>query len=363
MKKKILFCIYNLNMGGIPTAMLSLLKCLDSNKYDITLLIEKKYGFFIDNIPNHIKIINYDLDESNNGNRLFRKIKNRLKLIKWIIKIWNKYDFSACYTTYSIPSSILARYASKNNAIWIHGDYYEVFNHCTNKIKEFFNKIKVNKYKNIIFVSNSSKENFIKVYPELTNKCKSFNNVIDYNNIIIKSKEKLEINKNHTTFLHVGRHLDDVKKISLIINNSYKLKKEGYDFEVWLIGDGPSTNDYKKMVQKLKIQKNVIFLDKKQNPFPYYKKADALILSSKYEGNPVVFVEAMVLNKPIVTTNVSDALINIDRKFGIVTNNDEESLYLGMKKFLDEGFIIKEKFNPQKFNNEILKEIEEIINE
>lgn len=361
MKKKILFCIYNLNMGGIPTAMLSLLKSLDPNKYEITVLMEKKLGFFLDKVPNHIKIIDYNLDESTNGNILLRKIKNRLKLIKFCLKLWKKYDFSACYTTYGIPSSIIARYASKNNAIWIHGDYYEIYNHNVEKIKNFFSKIKVSKYKNIIFVSESSKLNFLKVYPHLKNKCKSFNNIIDYESIIINSKEKIVIKKTKPVLLHVGRHLENVKRLSLIINNTYKLINEGYDFQVWLIGDGPSTNDYKKMVNKLNLQNYVLFLYSKKNPFPYYKKADALILSSKYEGNPVVFIESLVLNKPIITTNVSDSLIDIKDKFGIVTENSEESLYLGMKKFLDEGFEIKKKFNAQEFNDKILNEIEEMI--
>ena len=71
----------------------------------------------------------------------------------------------------------------------------------------------------------------------------------------------------------------------------------------------------------------------------------------------------MVLNIPIITTNVSDAKKDIDGKFGIVVPNDDTSIYDGMKEFLDNGFKIKAKFNYIDFNSNIEKEIDKIYNE
>ena len=70
----------------------------------------------------------------------------------------------------------------------------------------------------------------------------------------------------------------------------------------------------------------------------------------------------MVLNKPIITTAVSDALIDIKDKFGIVVDNDDQSIYNGMREYIEHGFKIKNKFNYLKFNEEILKEIDNIYN-
>ena len=71
----------------------------------------------------------------------------------------------------------------------------------------------------------------------------------------------------------------------------------------------------------------------------------------------------MILNIPIITTDVSDAKEDIDGKFGIVVKNDDESIYKGMKKFLNSGYKIKKKFNYVEFNNSIEKEIKKIYEE
>ena len=178
---------------------------------------------------------------------------------------------------------------------------------------------------------------------------------------MISLAEEEKIEKNKITFLNVGRHTEEEKNLSMLINVIKKLIDDRYDFEVLLIGDGPDNNHYKKLVGELNLNNNIKFLGKKKNPFPYYKIADALLLTSKQEGNPVVFLESKVFNVPIITTDVSDAKIDIDKKYGIVTDNNFDSYYNSLKDFLDNGFKIKEKFNYKEYNKVVLQNIYEII--
>ncbi len=55
--KKILFSAYNLDLGGIEKALLYLANYLDSKGYNITLILEKKEGVFLDNISKNVKVI------------------------------------------------------------------------------------------------------------------------------------------------------------------------------------------------------------------------------------------------------------------------------------------------------------------
>lgn len=354
--KKILITGYNLDIGGIETSLINLLKNLDTQKYDITLVLEKKEGIFLNQIPKNIKVIDYNLNYSKNI--IYRKIRNRLKLIIWKILHKNKYDYSICFATHSKPGALIALNGSKNNAIWLHGNYCNFFNYDVKKIDKFFNGIKLHKFKNYVFVSNENKEETQKLY-KLNGNIHVINNVIDGDNIIKNSKEKIEFKKTKTTFVNVSRHDEYQKRISRIIEACNMLLKEDYDFELLLIGDGPDNQLYKELVKKYKIEKNIHFLGKKSNPFPYYKTADAVILSSQNEGYPVVFNEARILNIPLITTKVSDYQ-DIQGKYGIVT--EQEEIYMGIKEFLDNGFKIKKKFDYKQYNKNIIDQIEKMIN-
>ena len=52
----------------------------------------------------------------------------------------------------------------------------------------------------------------------------------------------------------------------------------------------------------------------KKNPYPYFKECDSVILTSNFEGYPVVYIESLVFNKPIITTDVSDSKKDIEGK-------------------------------------------------
>ena len=148
------------------------------------------------------------------------------------------------------------------------------------------------------------------------------------------------------------------KKLSRIINATRKLNKEGYKFRVVFVGKGIDTKSYYNMAKDLK---NVIFLGAKTNPYPYLRLSDCFVMSSEFEGYPVTLVEAEILSKPIITTDISDAKEEIDKKYGIIVEkSDSNGIYEGMKQFLDEGIEI-DKFSPEKYNEDIIKKLEKIF--
>lgn len=358
--KKMLFSAYSLDIGGIETALITLLNKLQDLDYDITLVLEKKQGIFLDKLNSKIKVIEYT--PSSNKNIFIRKIKNMLKRVCFILKYKNKFDFSASFATYSLAGSFVARTASKNSALWVHADYLTLFKGNVQKVEEFFEEREINKFQHIVFVSKEGMESFINIFPQIQEQAIVCNNLIDYSKIIEKSKEKIEETKeeNCITFLNVGRHDEKQKRLVRIIEASKKLKEDNYGFKVFMVGDGQDTNFYQNLVKKENLQENIIFLGRKQNPYPYFNISDCVILTSDYEGYPVVFLESMILNKPIITTKVSD-FEDIEGKFGYTTEKTVEDIYEKMKLFIENGFEIKEKFDAEKYNNEIIEKLEKIF--
>lgn len=357
--KKILFAAHSLGLGGIETALITLLEELVKKDYDITLVLEKKEGIFLDTLNPKINVIEYS--PSNNKIIIIRKIINLCKQIKFKIKYKNKFDFSAAYATYSLSNGFVARTASKNSALWVHIDYLTKNENDEEKTKRYYKQLKCEKFKKIIFVSKESRDNYLKLFPQYKEKAIYCNNLIDGKKILEKANEKIPEQKEKLpTFINVGRHDEKQKKLTRLIEAAEQLKKEGIKFKILFVGDGQDSKQYKEMVKNKNLQETIIFLGKKKNPYPYYKISDCVILTSDYEGYPVVFLESMILQKPLITTNVSD-YEQIKDKYGIVTRKEVDQISKAMKEFIESGFNIKEKFNYQKYNQEILQNLEKLF--
>lgn len=357
--KKILFAAYSLDLGGIEKALVTLANTLQEKEYDVTIVLEQIKGVFLDDLNKNIKLIEYRPSETKNI--LKRKIANLLKRIKFVMKYRNKFDFSACFATYSNSSAFVARKASKNNCLWGHADYLTLFENNVEDMKKFFEEKKYNKFKHIVFVSKEGQESFSKVFPEMKNKTIVCNNLIDSKKITKMSKEKIDIDKDSekVTFVNVGRHEEKQKKLTRIIMAAKKLKEEDYNFKILFVGDGPDTERYKELVKSEKLEDVIIFLGKKKNPYPYYRISDCVILSSDYEGYPVVFLESFVLEKPIITTKVSD-YEEVEGR-GLIAEKSEEGIYEKMKIFIENGFKIEKKFDADLYNENIIKTIERLF--
>lgn len=362
--KKILFSAVTLDVGGIETALVTLLNYL-VNKYEITLVLEKRQGIFLDELDSRITVMEYS--PSNNKFVFIRKFINLLKQLRFKNKYNNKFDFACSYATYSNPASFVARVASKNSVLWCHMDYLSQYGGDKEKVKQFFEEKHYKEFSKLVFVSEKSKQTFLEVFPEMANKVIFINNLIDYKEIEQKAEESIpeedlfEKKNDETIFLNYGRQEESQKRLYRIIEAAEKSKELGIKFKIIFIGDGPDSNNYKKRVQELDLEKEIIFLGRKKNPFPYVKKSDCVLLTSEYEGSPVVFTETMILNKPIITTDVAGSE-QIEGKFGYVVEKNVDAIAKAMQLFMEKKFKIGNKFDAEEYNNEAFKKIEDLIN-
>ena len=357
--KNILLAAKNLEIGGIEKSLITLLNYLKENGYNITLVLEEKKGQLLKNISKDIKIVEFK--PYKRGIVSIRKIKNFIKQTKFKIKYKNKFDVSISYATYSKPNSFVARIASKNSILWCHADYLAQFNGDVKKVKDFFEDIYYDEFSKIVFVSKKAKETFKQVFPAQRN-VYYCNNFLDSNKIYELSKEKIKLRYNQeiTTFLNVSRHDENQKKLSRIIKAAALLRKEKYKFRIIFVGSGKDTQKYKYLVEKYDLSKNIIFQGSQENPYPYFKISDCVVLSSDYEGYPVVFLESFLFNKPIITTDVSD-FQDIVAGRGIVTSKTTKGLYKAMKQYLEKGYRLEKRFNAKEYNLKIEKQLKKIL--
>ena len=196
----------------------------------------------------------------------------------------------------------------------------------------FFKTRNIDKFKRIFFVSNEAKEHFINKFSSLKDKTMVINNFINIDEIEKKSKEKIKEKKkkDETLFVFVGRLDDSSKKVKRAIN----LIKEIEKTSLWIIGDGPDKKMYEKLTENLNLKDRVLYKKKKDNPYPYMIQADYIILTSDYEGFPVVYLESILLNKTIITTiETSDDKIDI-KEYAYIISKDEKEMVKEVKKIL-----------------------------
>lgn len=356
-KKDLLFTDYNLGIGGIEKAQINLLKYIDYSKYKVTLILEEKKGELLEQVNENVNI--REIKVSNNKDLIIRKTINLLRKLIFKIFEYDNYDFSCCYTTYSYSSAKLALIGSTNSALYVHSDYKKAYS-TIEEFRKFFDTRSIDKFKHIIFVSKEAEESFKNEYKNLSEKCLVLNNYIDIDEIKYKSKEKIDIkkSKDKTLFVYVGRLDDSSKKLTRAIN----LIKEIKELELWIVGDGPDRKMYEDIVMDNKLSSRIKFIGAKINPYPYLNEADYSILTSDYEGFPVTYLEALVLNKKIITTiPTSDEQIDIS-KCAYIISKDENKMIKEVKSILKKKEKL-EKIDLEKIQKDRMKRFEKIFND
>ena len=353
-KRDLLFASYSLEIGGIEKALQNLVNRIDKNKYNVTIVLEEKRGELLNKIDNNIIV--KEVKVNNNKNILVRKTINYLN--KQIYKIFNykNYDFSCCYATYSKSSSKIALVSSNNNYLYVHSNYRHLYNN--EEFKKFFDERNINSYRRLIFVSKESKEGFIELYKEYINKCIVINNFIDIDTIKkLSTKEKIKRSKNKL-LVFIGRLDDSSKKLSRQI----KLVKEISNLDLWIVGDGPDREKYEEEVKEYNLNNRITFFGSKSNPYPYMKEADYVILTSDYEGFPVTYLEALCLNKSIITTiPTSDEYLNIE-DYAYIISKDQSKMIKEVKRILSSKEV-KKTIDLEKIQERRMASLERLFNE
>lgn len=364
-KKKIAIFLPRLSIGGMERALVNLLVMSDlKNKYSINLYVGYiKDEEYIDDLPEGIDIHIFCKNKWNTFNKTITAIKMLCLNIKLVFN--DNYYAAICYGHNHGILALLARTASKNNIIFIHAD---LENRSKSEMNKLNRQVKFEKFKKVVCVSEKALRSFRNIFPNYKGVSTVINNYIDGKQIInmsLKDEDKIEdINfKDIITFVHVSRQEERSKKISRIIESSKRLKDEKYNFQVLLIGEGEDTVSYKEKIKEYELEDTILMLGKKKNPYIYIKKSSALLFTSIFEGYGIVLDEARILNVPIVSTDVSDAKKMSEEGYGILCENSQEGVYIGMKKFLDEGYKIQKEFDYNKFNNIITNKLNDIVKE
>src|SRR5690606_7657232 len=118
-------------------------------------------------------------------------------------------------------------------------------------------------------------------------------------------------------------------------------------------GSGPLERELKKVVADLDLEDKVIFSGHLSNPFPLINKCDCLVFSSNYEGQGLVVLESLILNKPVIATDVTGVRSMREDHLGLLVDSSGEGLVCGIDQYLQNTLMFKQ-FNYQGYNDEAM---------
>lgn len=388
MKKKVLFMVSSMNIGGVEKSLLSLLSVIPKDKYDVTILTLEKKGGFLGYIPSHIRIEEatwfkdikpiimespqstlkrylakgklfkipsfvYSYYKSKNTGDRYIYYKNILKSIPDNEEI---YDVAIAYAgpTEIIDAYIGYKVNAKKKIGWIH---FDISKH---NINEKLYKTLYEKFNKIFVVSNEANKKLNEIIPNTVGKSEVLLNIISKDLVCNMASEEIDFDDKFDgiKIVTVGR-LSREKGQDLAINALLKLKQDGYRVRWYCVGEGNARDEYEKLIKEKNLEGNFILLGANPNPYPYIKKSDIYVQTSRHEGYCLTLAEAKCLCKPIVTTNFIGAYEQIKNKInGFIVNQNEDDIYEKIKFIIDNNYI-RDKFISN-LNNTTLNTVDNV---
>lgn len=131
---------------------------------------------------------------------------------------------------------------------------------------------------------------------------KAFMPRVIYNPLTLKSGNPSQGNSKR--FLTVGRFTPLHKGIDLLIEAFHLLAQKDHDWMLDIVGEGKEEPKYRALISKYKLEDRITIHPFTNQIQDYYSNAQIYVLSSRWEGMPLVLVEAMSHGLPIVTSDL-----------------------------------------------------------
>ena len=324
----ILFFIESLSGGGAEKVLRNLVNAMDQTKFCITV-----QTLYPDDAGKYLAPgirYRYCYPAKNRINELRMRAEAAAGLT-YPLRIKGDYDIEVAYLECGSTKIM----ASSTNAkalklAWVHSDLQNWANpdDFAAATKKYYAR-----YDLAVCVSENVRKSFEKLYGD-TVPAVTVYNTIDDGEILRKSAETLspDVSKRKLTIAAVGR-LSAPKHFIRALTAHKRMLEDGLDHDLWIVGDGE---------ERSLLEASAKLLGFRENPYNLMYAADILVCSSIFEGFSTFVTEGLILGKPIVTTDVSGMheLLG-DSEYGLITANDDEAFYEGVKRMLTEPGLLE----------------------
>ena len=334
--KKVLFLIHDLGPGGAEKVLINLVNNIDTAQFDVTVMSLFGGGINEQFLAPHI---HYEtcFQQMIRGNSHFMKLLTPRQLHNWLIK--EHYDIEISYL--EGPSArIISGCPCEDTKLvsWVH-----VEQHTKTLASKAFRSYSEStrcyeKFHQIVCVSEYVKQDFLNLYPGISPVDVRYN-TNESEQILQKKDEPVEtgvFREREIRLCGVGK-LMPIKGFDRIARIHKRLKDEGYPLHTYILGDGSERQKIEAYILANSLEDSFTLLGYQTNPYKFVARCDIFLCASTAEGFSTAATEALIVGTPVCTVDVSGMkeMLGENNEYGVVTENNEEALYLGIKRLLD----------------------------
>lgn len=316
-KKKIIFVIESLSLGGAEKSLVTLLNNLDFEALQVTLLLFNRGGIFEKYIPKEVRVIKGANPRLTLWDRMRYKVGKMLPNQKlheaqlfWSIAggkmqaLPDHYDVAVAYNQQLVTYYVSEYVSADRKLAWMNTLYK---NACYNAVFDFpfFRK-----FEKIVGVSPEAEASLQEVFSAAGLKIDTFmiKDIIDRRVIEQQSLEQPGVQfKNEVINIVTVCRLAPPKGLSIAIGAAEKLKQAGLRFHWYIVGEGTERPKLESEIAGKNLQDDVTLSGATDNPYPFMRHCDIYVQTSLVEGLGMSVIEAVMLKKPVVCTNFDTA--------------------------------------------------------
>ena len=334
---KVVHIVTRMNTGGVAVLIGNLMKGLDQNKFDLTLITgscDSTEEDYLEKIATSIPFLKVE--------SLQRAISPRQDFVTFI-KLWKilrtiKPDIVHTHTSKAgLIGRTVSRFAvpSAKRVHTFHGHLLDgYFSPAKTKLITNLESSLSKKTHALIAMGNQVKNDLLNVGVGSESKFSVFFPGLKPAVINSKdnSKKNLEINPSLATCLFVGR-LTQIKRPDRLLDAIAILKSKGVQFEFLIAGDGELSEYVSTRISKEKLP--VKTLGWVKDTSLAFSASDILVLCSDNEAVSLVLIEGSQFGLPLVSTNVGSVSdVVIDHSTGYLTESTPEALADAIEKLV-----------------------------
>lgn len=334
--KKVLFLIHDLGQGGAEKVLVNLVNNMDRSKFDISVTVLFGGGvneqFLKPDI--HFRAI---WPKEIPGNSKVMKLLSPQQLHRICVR--EQYDIEVSYL--EGPSArVVSGCIQENTKLvsWIHVEQHTL----DNLSKSFRSKKEArecyDRFDQVVCVSQYVKDDFCQIL-DYQKPCCVLYNTVESERILDAATEVAPelVDDGKIRLIAVGT-LKKSKGYMRLLKIIKRLCNKEYSIHLYILGTGPLQEEMEEYIQRNKLGDSVTLLGYQTNPYKYVKKCDLFVCSSFAEGFSTATTEALIVGTPVCTVDVSGMkeLLGEHNEYGVVTENKEEALFMGIKQFLDD---------------------------